>query len=60
MEEQIIVKTASGPSETKEPKCDLWDSVLTILDDVALRLELDPGIHAILRQAEPVQRSMPS
>lgn len=30
----------------------LWDSVLALLDDVAQRLELDPGIYAILRQPE--------
>ncbi len=31
---------------------DLWDTVLDQLDDVAERLKLDPGIHAILRQPE--------
>jgi glutamate dehydrogenase (NAD(P)+) len=31
---------------------DLWTTVLNQLDDVARRLELDPGIHAILRQPE--------
>jgi glutamate dehydrogenase (NAD(P)+) len=31
---------------------DLWDTVLEQLDDVARRLDLDPGIHAILRQPE--------
>ena len=30
----------------------LWDTVLEQLDDVARRLDLDPGIHAILRQPE--------
>ncbi len=34
------------------PKQDLWDTVLDQLDDVARRLDLDPGIHAILRQPE--------
>jgi glutamate dehydrogenase/leucine dehydrogenase len=34
------------------PKHDLWDTVLSQLDDVAQRLKLDPGIHAILRQPE--------
>lgn len=34
------------------PKHDLWSTVLDQLDDVAQRLELDPGIHAILRQPE--------
>ena len=31
---------------------DLWATVLAQLDDVAERLALDPGIHAILRQPE--------
>ena len=30
----------------------LWDTVLDQLDDVAQRIDLDPGIHAILRQPE--------
>jgi glutamate dehydrogenase (NAD(P)+) len=34
------------------PKKDLWGSVVTMLDDVAQRLDLDTGIHAILRQPE--------
>jgi glutamate dehydrogenase/leucine dehydrogenase len=34
------------------PKQDLWDTALNQLDDVARRLNLDPGIHAILRQPE--------
>ncbi len=34
------------------PKQNLWDSVLSMLDDVARRLELDSDIHAILRQPE--------
>jgi glutamate dehydrogenase (NAD(P)+) len=34
------------------PKHDLWDDVLAQLDDVASRIGLDPGIHAILRQPE--------
>jgi len=33
-------------------KQDLWDTVLGSLDDVAARLNLDPGIHAILREPE--------
>jgi len=36
----------------ESPKQDLWDTVLSQLDDVAQRLNLDPGIHAILRQPE--------
>ena len=35
-----------------ERKHDLWDDVLAQLDDVASRIGLDPGIHAILRQPE--------
>jgi glutamate dehydrogenase (NAD(P)+) len=34
------------------PKQDLWNTVLDQLDDVADRLDLEPGIHAILRQPE--------
>lgn len=33
-------------------KQDLWDTVLGSLDEVAARLNLDPGIHAILREPE--------
>jgi glutamate dehydrogenase (NAD(P)+) len=36
----------------KRSKHDLWDTVLAQLDDVACRLQLDPGLHAILRQPE--------
>ncbi len=36
----------------KEAKLDLWDTVLTLFDDVAQRLELDAGVYAILRQPE--------
>ncbi|MGC8878424.1 MAG: Glu/Leu/Phe/Val family dehydrogenase [Anaerolineae bacterium] len=31
---------------------DLWSTVLAQLDEVAERLQLDPGIHAMLRQPE--------
>jgi len=34
------------------PEQDLWDTVLASLDDVAARLNLDPGLHAILREPE--------
>jgi glutamate dehydrogenase/leucine dehydrogenase len=34
------------------PHQDLWDTVLDQLDDVAERLGLDPGTHAMLRQPE--------
>ena len=33
-------------------KCSLWTSVRGMLDDVALSIKLDPGLHAILRQPE--------
>ncbi len=36
----------------KPAKQDLWDTVLGSLDEVAERLHLDPGIHAILREPE--------
>ncbi len=35
-----------------KPEHDLWDDVRAQLDDVASRIGLDPGIHAILRQPE--------
>jgi glutamate dehydrogenase (NAD(P)+) len=38
--------------EEKAPVKNLWDTVRGMLDDVALRLKLDPGVHEILRQAE--------
>ncbi len=34
------------------PRHSLWETALAQLDDVAMRLQLDPGIHAILRQPE--------
>ncbi len=52
MEKQMTVKIAPGAVEAQLPKQDLWDTVLTMLDDVAQRLELDPGIYSILRQSE--------
>jgi len=36
----------------KPHKRDLWDTVLEMLDDVARRINLDHGVHAILRQPE--------
>lgn len=33
-------------------KANLWDTTRGLLDDVAIRCKLDPGIHAILRQPE--------
>lgn len=52
VEKQIAVKAAPSFVEAQPPKQDLWDTVLTILDDVALRLELEAGVYAILRQPE--------
>ncbi len=49
---EALARTAPGAVEPALPPQNLWDSVLTMLDDVAQRLELDPGIHAILRQPE--------
>jgi glutamate dehydrogenase (NAD(P)+) len=56
MMQSLAVATRAAP-ETQTavatpPGQDLWDTVVTALDDVAARLNLDPGIHAILRQPE--------
>ena len=53
MEKQHKIRSQTG-AEIKEeaPTQNLWDTVRGMLDDVALRLKLDPGIHEILRQAE--------
>jgi len=37
-------------SDRSQP--DLWDTTLAQLDEVAQRLKLDPGLHALLRQPE--------
>jgi glutamate dehydrogenase (NAD(P)+) len=50
--QETIVETPTTLSISEPPKQDLWDTVLDQLDDVARRLNLDPGIHAILRQPE--------
>ncbi len=50
--EQLPVATPSGLTLLQTPKQDLWDTVLSQLDDVAQRLNLDPGIHMILRRPE--------
>ncbi|MFO7741296.1 MAG: Glu/Leu/Phe/Val dehydrogenase [Anaerolineae bacterium] len=55
MERQTDVKTADAQPTfvvRDSGERDLWGTVLDQLDDVAGRLELDPGIHAILRQPE--------
>ena len=50
--ETVLVRPRVDFVLTEPPKLDLWDTVLVKLDDVARRLELEPGIHAILRQPE--------
>ena len=55
MKEQIRETLIDAPPVfivAEPPKQDLWNTVLDQLDDVAHRLDLDPGIHAILRQPE--------
>jgi glutamate dehydrogenase (NAD(P)+) len=51
-----ISKTVLSPAvrdlDFGEPEHDMWDDVQAQLDDVASRIGLDPGIHAILRQPE--------
>lgn len=44
--------TQSRPGPEVQATRDLWATVLAQLDEVAERLGLDPGIHAILRQPE--------
>ena len=45
MESQLV-------KEQQHTSANLWDTVRGMLDDVALQLKLDPGVHAILRQPE--------
>jgi glutamate dehydrogenase (NAD(P)+) len=47
-----VVTQAVEFAAAKPAKQDLWDTVVATLDEVAVRLTLDPGIHAILRQPE--------
>ena len=52
-----LTETLVRPDQTmvvveKPAKQDLWDTVLGTLDEVAERLHLDPGLHAILREPE--------
>ena len=49
---EVLVETRPTFVMAEPPTQNLWDTVLTQLDDVAQRLDLDPGIHAILRQPE--------
>ncbi len=50
--EGVFVEPHAGLVLAEPPGQGLWDTVLDQLDDVAQRLTLDPGIHAILRQPE--------
>ncbi len=55
MERRIDVKTSAvQPTFVVRDSAehDLWGTVLNQLDEVAERLRLDPGIHAMLRQPE--------
>jgi len=52
MVDRIAAEVHPSPDKTPARGHSLWDTVLTLLDDVAQRLELDPGIYAILRQPE--------
>ncbi len=49
---EISVEICPEPSAAHLPTPDLWDTVLAQLDDVAERLNLDPGIHILLRRPE--------
>ena len=42
----------AGMQPVASRKQDLWQTVLQEIDQVAARLELDPGIHRLLRQPE--------
>ncbi len=48
----LLTKPRPGLALAQPPKQGLWDTVLLQIDDVAQRLNLNPGIHAILRQPE--------
>jgi glutamate dehydrogenase (NAD(P)+) len=50
--QEALVDAPTAFAVSEPPEQDLWDTVLDQLDDVARRLNLDPGIHAILRQPE--------
>lgn len=53
MEHRLESLSVATPSRSDQPpKHDLWDTVLSQLDDVAQRLNLDPDIHTILRRPE--------
>lgn len=50
--QESAVETRTAFVVAEPAKQDLWYTVLDQLDDVAQRLKLDPGIHAMLRQPE--------
>lgn len=49
---RVLIEPRTGFAMVESPKQDLWSTVLAQLDEVAQRLKLDPGIHALLRQPE--------
>jgi len=49
---ETLIKTDATYLVAPAAKPSLWDTVLASLDDVAVQLKLDPGIHAILREPE--------
>jgi len=50
--QETLIDTHPTFVVAEPPKQDLWDMVLDQIDDVAQRLNLDPGLHAILRHPE--------
>jgi glutamate dehydrogenase (NAD(P)+) len=55
MDKQVVdvqVESRSSFIVAESYQQDLWTTVLSQLDQAAERLDLDPGIHAILRQPE--------
>ncbi len=49
---EVLTQPRPSLAVTRPPKVDLWATVVGMLDEVAERINLDPGIHAILRQPE--------
>jgi glutamate dehydrogenase (NAD(P)+) len=50
--EQILVETQPRLRVAEEPSHDLWYTVQAQLEDVSRRINLNPGIQAVLRQPE--------
>ncbi len=50
--QETLIDTSPTLVVAEPAKRGLWDTVLDQIDDVARRLKLDPGIHAIMRQPE--------